>query len=166
MLGATPLDMLSCRIRFRSHRYEGQFTPLTTEGTFVYRARWPIDCGGVSVDRAASDHRRLDLAAVYRHLDTAPQHADADRIVATIRPPRNRPPCCLTLRAGRHAFAVETLPFLSPIGFPCRQPSWRELSAVDLDTRRVIWRRPLGTTRDNAPLTFPFRSGCSTSAGR
>ena len=167
MWGATPLDMLGCRIQFRSHRYEGQFTPLTTEGTFVYPSSFgAIDWGSVSVD----PERRLMIvnSTSMPYIDTLipREHADADRIVA-YDPSAKESPALLSSRFAQAGtpFAVETLPFLSPIGIPCHQPPWGELSAVDLDTRKVVWRRPLGTTRDNAPLGIPFPMGVFNIGG-
>lgn len=62
-------------------------------------------------------------------------------------------------------YAVEFLPFLSPLGIPCHQPPWGELSAVDLDTRQTLWRRPLGNTRDHALFGIPFRTGMLNLGG-
>jgi len=50
-------------------------------------------------------------------------------------------------------YAVRTeRPFVSPLGVPCNAPPWGLLSAVDLKSRTLLWQRPLGTTRDHAPL--------------
>ena len=82
----------------------------------------------------------------------------------------NLPPEKPALLAARFAqagtpFAVETLPFMSPLGVPCHQPPWGEISAVDLDMRKIVWRRPLGTTRDHAPLGMPFPMGVFNIGG-
>jgi quinoprotein glucose dehydrogenase len=42
----------------------------------------------------------------------------------------------------------------SPIGLPCVAPPWGTLDAIDLAAGKILWRVPLGTTRDMAP--FPF----------
>jgi quinoprotein glucose dehydrogenase/quinate dehydrogenase (quinone) len=41
---------------------------------------------------------------------------------------------------------------LSPLGIPCNAPPWGKLTAIDLASRSIAWQRPLGTTRDHAPL--------------
>ena len=42
---------------------------------------------------------------------------------------------------------------------------WGELSAVDLSSRKIVWRRPLGTTRDVAPLGLPLPTGVFNIGG-
>lgn len=49
-------------------------------------------------------------------------------------------------------YAAATAPFLSPLGIPCSAPPWGRISAIDLHTRRLVWSRPLGTTRSTGPL--------------
>jgi quinoprotein glucose dehydrogenase/quinate dehydrogenase (quinone) len=167
MWGATPLDQLWCRIQFRRHRYEGQFTPLSTQGTLVYPSSFgAIDWGSVSVD----PERRLMIvnSTALPYLDTLipRERANAEKIVA-YDPSSQQRPALLSARFAQAGtpFAVETLPFLSPLGVPCHQPPWGELSAVDLDTRRIVWRRPLGTTRDHAPLGIAFPMGVFNIGG-
>jgi quinoprotein glucose dehydrogenase/quinate dehydrogenase (quinone) len=167
MWGATPLDQLWCRIQFRGHRYEGQFTPLSTQGSIVYPSSFGvIDWGSVSVD----PERRLMIvnSSALPYIDTLipRERANAAKIVP-YDPSSNEMPALLSARFAQAGtpFAVETLPFLSPLGIPCHQPPWGELSAVDLDTRRIVWRRPLGTTRDHAPLGIPFPMGVFNIGG-
>src|SRR3546814_19806729 len=49
-------------------------------------------------------------------------------------------------------YAVETHSFLSPLQVPCQQPPWGRLSAIDLTARKILWSRPLGTSRDTGPM--------------
>ena len=51
MWGTTPFDQLDCRIRFRSLRYEGRYTPPSTQGTIVYPGNFgTFNWGAVAVD--------------------------------------------------------------------------------------------------------------------
>ncbi len=52
MWGTTPFDqLLVCRIKFRSLRYEGPFTPPSEQGTLVFPGNFGVfDWGGISVD--------------------------------------------------------------------------------------------------------------------
>jgi quinoprotein glucose dehydrogenase len=43
-------------------------------------------------------------------------------------------------------------PFLSPLLAPCNEPPYGLISAVDLDTRTLLWQKPFGTARDSGPL--------------
>jgi glucose dehydrogenase len=60
-------------------------------------------------------------------------------------------------------YRVTSAPFLSPLGVPCQQPPFGTLTAIDLKTRKVIWRRPIGTTQDTGPLGL--RSGLALPMG-
>lgn len=50
----------------------------------------------------------------------------------------------------------------SPLGLPCNPPPWGELSAIDMHDGKVLWRVPLGTTRDIAPGSQLFMRGTGT----
>jgi len=54
-------------------------------------------------------------------------------------------------------YAAFTMPFLSRIYAPCQQPPYGEIAAVDLRTRSLIWRRPLGSANELGPLGLKFR---------
>lgn len=59
---------------------------------------------------------------------------------------------------------------MSPFGAPCNAPPWGRLSLIDLNSRELLWQRPLGTTKDVAPLGLPVagafsQGGTMTTAG-
>jgi quinoprotein glucose dehydrogenase len=60
-------------------------------------------------------------------------------------------------------YGAEAKPFMSPLGVPCTNPPYGMIGAVDLDTLRVKWQRPLGTAQDAGP--FGLRSGLPISMG-
>mgnify|MGYP000654217793 FL=1 len=49
-------------------------------------------------------------------------------------------------------YAASIKAFLSPLLAPCTQPPFGMISAVDLNTRKIIWQKPFGTARDSGPL--------------
>ncbi|GAC1613024.1 MAG: hypothetical protein NVS3B27_10060 [Novosphingobium sp.] len=49
-------------------------------------------------------------------------------------------------------YAAAIKPFLSPLLAPCQQPPYGLISAVDLNTRKLLWQKPFGTARDSGPL--------------
>ena len=49
-------------------------------------------------------------------------------------------------------FAASVAPFLSPLVAPCTQPPYGLISAVDLNTRKLLWQKPFGTARDSGWL--------------
>jgi len=55
---------------------------------------------------------------------------------------------------------------LSPLGIPCTRPPWGEISAVDLDTGEIRWRRPFGALRVGfLGLKTPARWGAPNLGG-
>lgn len=148
MWGATQLDQLACRIEFRSRRYQGLFTPPSLTPTIQYPGNFgAMDWGSVAVDEG----RRIMVvnASYMPMLNRLVPRAEAERIQGegsghsrglNIAPQLGTP------------YASEFGPFLSRLGFPCKAPPWGKLAAVDLDSRKLLWERPFGTTRDHAPL--------------
>jgi quinoprotein glucose dehydrogenase len=125
MWGLTPLDELWCRIQFKESRYFGEFTPpgvspsITYPGTFG-GSSW----GGVSVDmpRGVMIVNTLRLASRFRLVP----RAEADRLgVKPIewskRGETVQAHGAIQAQAGT-PYAVEILPFMSPLRIPCQRP--------------------------------------------
>lgn len=148
MWGATTLDQLWCRIAFRQLRYEGKFTPPGLDRSLS----WPgnngiMNWGGVSVDESrklmavSSSYMPLLLQLLPRDESPPGEQISFDERGVPISPQMGTP------------YAVSTeRPFMSPLGVPCNAPPWGRLSLIDLNSRELLWQRPLGTTRDMAPL--------------
>ena len=47
--------------------------------------------------------------------------------------------------------------FHSPLGVPCQRPPFGIITAINLKTRQLLWSRPLGTSRNNGPLSTSVR---------
>ena len=47
----------------------------------------------------------------------------------------------------------------SAIGLLCNKPPWGAMVAVDLKKGAILWRSPVGTTEDRAPLGMAFNWG-------
>jgi membrane-bound PQQ-dependent dehydrogenase (glucose/quinate/shikimate family) len=166
--GATPLDMLACRLRFRSARYEGPYTPLTERETIMTPGTFgALNWGGVSVDpaRGLMLVNSSSMPFVGRLVPRA--EADARGAAPWGTTPRIKP------RDGQRPpmpqqgtpYGLELAPFLSPIYFPCHAPPWGKLSAVDLVTRQKIWERPFGTTAGYAPFGMKLPVGMFNLGG-
>ncbi len=165
MWGATPLDQLWCRIRFKGARHEGPYTPPGIKPTVFYPGTLGgVDWGGVSVD----PQRRLlvvnwNRVPIYMRL--VPR-AEAGEIQPTetgmvhMGDP--------TAQAGT-PFAVLNEPFLSPLDMPCTQPPFGMISVVDLDSRKLLWQKPLGTSADSGPMglrsILPLPMGVPNTGG-
>ncbi len=54
-------------------------------------------------------------------------------------------------------FGVTLNAFLSPFGLPCKQPAWGYISALDLKTNEVVWKKRIGTPQDSLPFPMPIQ---------
>lgn len=166
MWGATPLDQLWCRIRFRSLDYKGLYTPPSERGAL----QWPgtfgiLNWGSVSID----PNRRLMIV----NASAIPQEVRLFRHGAA----GDRPALAKDSHAPGYLpqtgtdYGVSLLPMLSPLGIPCEAPPWGKLAAVDLTNGRLAWQRTLGTTADSAPLgiavpgSFNLGGSVNTASG-
>lgn len=168
MWGMTPLDQLYCRIRFRQLRYDGPATP----PGFTESILWPSIGGGMNWGGVAYDperHLLLVNTLYYASLIRLVPRADADRAIAAAASAGSR--------GGSHSVANFDLPqpmsgtpygaklrgFVTPFGTLCQAPPYGRLTAIDMNTRRILWQRPFGTMRDSGP--FGIHSGLPIPMG-
>ncbi|WP_022979782.1 membrane-bound PQQ-dependent dehydrogenase, glucose/quinate/shikimate family [Ideonella sp. B508-1] len=159
MWGITPIDQMLCRIAFRELRYEGHFTPPSLKGTLEYPGyAGGMNWGSVSVDEdnQVMIVNFMNLANIVRLIpqDKMPEGAGSSPFLF---PQRGTP------------YGAALVPFLSALYTPCQQPPFGEIAAVDLRSREVLWRRPLGSTEELGPLGLrsglPFTMGVINRAG-
>lgn len=163
MWGATMFDQLACRIAFQRLRYEGRFTPPSTEGSLIYPGNFgTFNWGGVSVDpqRQIAFTTPTYLAFVSR---LVPRPNDSALMVQSGGPPQGSLPA-LNENFGA-PFAIELGPFTSPIGIPCQAPPWGYVAGADLTTGKIAWKHRNGTVRDLSPLPFTFEMGVPNLGG-
>lgn len=147
MWGATPFDQLLCRIRFKSSRYEGIFTPPGLDMALQYPGSLGgINWGGVSVDPTTNLMFVNDLRLGLYY-----------KMVAA----KDIPPGQGTSE-GMGWIVQKGLPFgtlrerlMSPLGVPCQAPPFGTLSAINLKTHQLVWQIPVGTVQDTGPLGIP-----------
>lgn len=145
MWGSTPLDQLACRIRFKSVRYEGDFTP---PGGKTPSLQYPGNAGGMNWGSGAFDARRgLLIVSDVRMPQTVSLTKSAEPALALSRT-KDRPP--QSLKAVSYKSKNDW--FLSPLFAPCVQPPHGTLTAIDVKTRQIVWQVPTGTAEAQAPL--------------
>lgn len=168
MWGATMFDQLVCRVMFHRLRYEGTFTPPSEQGTLVFPGNLGMfEWGGLAVDtdRQIAIANPIALPFVSRLIPRGPGNP--------IEPPANDKGGSGTESGIQPQygvpFGVTLNAFLSPLGLPCKQPAWGYISAVDLKTNQIVWKKRIGTVRDSSPLPFkmgmPMLGGPMTTAG-
>jgi quinoprotein glucose dehydrogenase len=165
MWGVTPFDQMWCRAQFHRMRYDGIFTPPSTQGSLVYPGNYGVfDWGGIAVDPV---QQRFFVTPTYVAFQSRliPRNHSSSADVATAR--GNSPATAaagVSAPPGGHSgvnpqrgtpFAVRLQPFLSPLDIPCQSPPWGYVAAVDPSRRAVLWEHKNGTTRDEMPLHLP-----------
>ena len=147
MWGVTPIDQMLCRIAFRKLRYEGPLTPPSLQGSLQHPGfAGGMNWGSVAIDEANSV-MIVNALQIANHVRLYPRKAVTETTV-------------LGFGGGwQHGtpYAAYTAPFLSPIFAPCQQPPYGEIAAIDLRSKQILWRRPLGTSNELGPLGLKSR---------
>jgi quinate dehydrogenase (quinone) len=156
--GMTALDQLWCRISFRQHRYEGEFTPAGTEPSLQY----PGPLGGLNWGSVSVDP--LNHIAFMNDVRMASSRTLVPRSYYAKWAARYPE---LGLRghgAGLQAqsgtpYGVSVHLWLSPVGVPCNQPPLGIISAVDLVTRNLF-----DSVNDEGPVRIdPPANACGNA---
>ena len=143
--GMTTLDQLWCRISFRQHRYDGEFTPIGLDPSLQYPgALGGLNWGSVSVDplnhiafmndlRMASS-RTLVPRGEYQKWAARYPELGLQGHGAGLQPQAGTP------------YGVLVQLWVSPLGVPCNQLPLGTISAVDLVSGKLLWQVPAGTS--------------------
>lgn len=153
MWGATLFDQLACRIKFRSLRYEGRYTPPSLQGTIVY----PGNFGVFNWGSVAVDPKRQVMFGMPTYLAFTSRLVPADKI-----PPKGQDEKASEQGLNRNdgaPYGVFLGPFLSPLGVPCQAPPWGYVAGVDLRTGKIAYKHKNGTIEDMTPLPIPLKLG-------
>lgn len=150
MWGVSTFDQLYCRIMFKDSVYVGPFTP-PTEKPYI---EWPgllggMNWGGISIDESTgmmfvNDMRMPLRMSLVTKENTRKYKVSTDEVpgfMGTIRPQV----------AGIYG-GVKIDILQSPLGVPCNTPPFGSMSAIDLNTQKLVWQVPLGTVQDTGPL--------------
>ncbi|WOK36112.1 membrane-bound PQQ-dependent dehydrogenase, glucose/quinate/shikimate family [Sphingomonas sp. C3-2] len=161
MWGITPFDQIWCRMRFLDLRYDGIFTPPSVQGTIFYpSAVGGVNWGGVSVDpeRQLLMVNSNRIAQIWTLVPRGEKAAEPGK-----RQPLQEQGYYQEQSGTPYGVALEM--FLSPLGIPCTPPPWGVVEAIDLKTRTRLWTKPLGGTRDQAPVPIDIALGTPNFGG-
>lgn len=157
--GLTPFDQLWCRIAFKKMRYEGPYTPPRTDVSLQF----PGSGGGINWGSVSVDEGRHIMIVNSTHMPMHNQLITTAEVIKrgmTKVPNVGKGPSLESFRLGVPQWGapyggVTNKPFLSPLSVPCMQPPFGTISAVDLDTRKVIWSKPIGLADRMGPMGLP-----------
>lgn len=167
--GMTPLDQLWCRIQFRRASYKGMYTPPSLKPWLEY----PGYNGGTDWGGAAVDTQRDIMIANYNNTPMRDQlltreHAAKKGMVPVDEPGGKTSSGGPVPQTGA-PYAVSIRPWRLFTGLMCNRPPYGGIMAIDLETRKVLWDRPLGTARANGPFGMksflPFTIGTPNNGG-
>jgi quinoprotein glucose dehydrogenase len=140
----------ACEEELGGLRNEGLFTPPSTQGTLVF----PMTGGGVNWGGAAFDPVNQIL---YANTSYA---VHVIKLIPRMEAEGLKLPSGHELGPQRGApFAMTRSVATSPLGLLCNKPPWGAMVAVDLKGGKILWRSPVGTTEDRAPLGVAFHWG-------
>ena len=148
MWGVTPLDQLWCRIQFKSMRNDGLYTPPSTRGSISYPGSAGVfEWGSVSIDpvnmRLIANTSWLPMKVRLVPRDkTGAEHVGAEQYF--FGGPADGTP-----------YLEFVSPFISPAFMPCQAPPYGHITALDLNTRQIVWRHTFGTSRNQGPFGVP-----------
>jgi quinoprotein glucose dehydrogenase len=171
MWGATMFLQLACRIKYHELRYDGPYTPPSLKGSLIFPGNYGVtDWGGIAVDPV----RQIAFANP-NYLAFVSRLIPMKKAVAEGLEPTNQPPPAgfQAKPADEHGFnanagapfAINLVPFLSPVGFPCQAPPWGYVAGIDLRTGKTVWKHKNGTVRDEAIVPLPFKMGVPSLGG-
>jgi len=165
-------DQLLCRIQFRSLRYDGIFTPPSTQGSLVYPGNFGIfDWGGIAVDPVRQiAFTNPDFMAFVDRLVPRPAVGSEGKRERAQQPAGGSDVQGTQETGGVNPnygapFAVELKALLSPLGLPCQAPPWGYVAGVDLRSGKIAWMHKNGTIRDSSPVPMPFKMGVPSLGG-
>ena len=151
MWGVSLFDQLACRIKFRSLRYAGRYTPPSLQGSIIYPGNFGVfNWGSVAVDPV-----RQVMFNMPTYLAFTSTLIPADKVKSANT---NKGEAGVNMNVGG-PYAVEMKPFQSVLGLPCQAPPWGYVAGTDLKTGKIAWMHKNGTIRDVAPLPVPLRLG-------
>ena len=188
MWGLTPVDQLLCRVEYKMMRYEGLFTPPTPKGSLAAPGNFGgFNWGSVSVDADNGILIAAPMLLAHRLMAVTPEQvADAGPRAALLLGKEhpavrmNEDDPMPTDRAAdpkdpydhvRIKYYGLILPFMSRLGtqVPCFEPPWSRIAAIDLNTKELLWSRPLGSMKNSGPFGIqsglPFEVGTAVRAG-
>lgn len=170
--GKTPADKRFCHDKIAALRNKGIFTPISTKSTLEYPGPvGGVNWGSPAIDPQSNilyvDTNELafnvrlvprtdtDAGISARILKRLERHFRGWSAVGQEPAERTRPVELrfrapdgsgqqLNAQAGT-PFELFVEPLVSPDGLPCNPPPWGKLTALNLNSGKILWSKPLGT---------------------
>ncbi|MCS4266481.1 membrane-bound PQQ-dependent dehydrogenase, glucose/quinate/shikimate family [Serratia sp. BIGb0163] len=169
--GATLFDQLACRIEFKQSVYQGDFTPIGLKKAIQYPSNLGgLNWGSVSVDPKNNIAYVNDVRVPVTYwLIKRNEYPEVEKKYHSDHTGHGP-----SAQTGT-PYGMVTTVWTSAAGIPCVEPPFGTLTAVDLNSRKIAWQVPVGTTEELGPfgikshlpmpMGLPTYAGNSTTAG-
>lgn len=129
----SPASHAACLAIYDNVNQMGRGTPYGMTPSLVF----PSSTGGSTVSGASYDPNTNYIFVNVKELGT----------IAMLTP----------FRSSKYleSLAKSKLPFLDPYGYPCSEPPWGSLMAIDAASGDVVWKKPLGELEELSARGIP-----------
>jgi quinoprotein glucose dehydrogenase len=127
-----------CSRTFKSLRYDGRYTPPSLQGTLAYPSTaGGVEWGGGAVDPSSGIYvvNSSYVAQIYK-LMTRENYDAADK--------GKKPSANGYYPQTGSPYGFYLTNFVNFLGMPCWKPPYGSLSAYDLNTGKLVWKKPFG----------------------
>ena len=167
--GATPIDQLMCRIEIRRAQGTGIYQPTGLQPIIGHPAFDGVtDWGGAAVDPVRGVMTVNTMEMPFKIWLMRRDDPRVGPLMAQKKGGENARQASLQTQYNTPYVAVVKA-WVGIFGAPCSAPPWGHLTAVDLKTKRVMWREILGTARDTGlfgtRLGVPIKTGVPNLGG-
>ena len=167
--GATPIDQLFCRIDIRRSRGTGIYQPTGLKPIIGHPAFDGVtDWGGGAIDPVRQTFVVNTMEMPFKIWLMERDDPRVKSLMKNKTGGENARSAMLQTQYNTPYVAVVKA-WLGIFGAPCVAPPWGHLTAVDLATRKIKWRKVLGTARDTglfgSRLGVPVKTGTPNLGG-
>jgi quinoprotein glucose dehydrogenase len=167
--GATPIDQLLCRIDIRRSQGAGIYQPIGLTPIIGHPAFDGVtDWGGAAVDPVRGIMTVNTMEMPFKLWLMRRDDPRVAPLMAQKQGGENARQAQLQTQYNTPYVAVVQA-WIGIFGAPCNAPPWGHLTAVDLKTKKVLWREVLGTARDTglfgSHLGVPIKTGVPNLGG-
>ncbi|USR01784.1 membrane-bound PQQ-dependent dehydrogenase, glucose/quinate/shikimate family [Sphingomonas aerolata] len=167
--GATPIDQLLCRIDIRRAQGAGIYQPIGLTPIIGHPAFDGVtDWGGAAVDPVRGIMTVNTMEMPFKLWLMRRDDPRVGPLMAQKQGGENARQAQLQTQYNTPYVAVVQA-WIGIFGAPCNAPPWGHLTAVDLKTKKILWREVLGTARDTglfgSHLGVPIKTGVPNLGG-
>ncbi|KTT71508.1 membrane-bound PQQ-dependent dehydrogenase, glucose/quinate/shikimate family [Sphingomonas sanguinis] len=167
--GATPIDQLFCRIDIRRAQGTGIYQPTGLKPIIGHPAFDGVtDWGGAALDPVRQVFTVNTMEMPFKIWLMRRDDPRVKKYMEKKKGGENAREPNLQTQYNTPYVAVVAA-WIGVFGAPCNAPPWGHLTAVDLNTRQVVWKKVLGTAQDTglfgSHLGVPIKTGVPNLGG-